>query len=146
MPDFGNFHIQGDEWYDRYQGVAELMPFAKAVSAKSHDFDAEGNERHTDYRRMLRIVLNAGYRGHLGIEYEGDELPEPEGIRKTKALLERVRAGQPVLEPGDSAPPYWLRVRHSDATFRGAGPALRAATRPGQGWHGHRLPRPRPQT
>ncbi len=92
LPDFGNFRIQGEEWYDRYQGVAEMMPFAKAVSAKSHDFDAEGNERHTDYRRMLRIVLDAGYRGHLGIEYEGDELPEPEGIRATKALLERVRA------------------------------------------------------
>jgi len=92
LPDFGNFLIQGDEWYDRYQGVAEMMPFAKAVSAKSHDFDAEGNERHTEYRRMLRIVLDAGYRGYFGIEYEGDELPEPEGIRATKALLERVRA------------------------------------------------------
>lgn len=91
LPDFGNFQIQSGEWYDRYQGVAELMPFAKAVSAKSHDFDAEGNEVHTDYRRMLRIVLDAGYRGYLGIEYEGDGLSEPEGIRATKALLERVR-------------------------------------------------------
>jgi len=92
LPDFGNFRIAGDEWYDRYRGVAELMPFAKAVSAKSHDFDADGNERHTDYRRMLRIVLDAGYRGYVGIEYEGEALPEPEGIRATKGLLERVRA------------------------------------------------------
>ena len=92
LPDFGNFRLSDDEWYDRYRGVAEMMPFAKAVSAKSHDFDAEGNERHTDYRRMLRIVLDAGYRGHLGIEYEGDGLSEAEGIRATKALLERVRA------------------------------------------------------
>lgn len=92
LPDFGNFRIAGEEWYDRYRGVAELMPFAKAVSAKSHDFDAEGNERHTDYRRMLRIVLDAGYRGYVGIEYEGDQLSEPDGIRATKALLERVRA------------------------------------------------------
>ncbi|MBI2401327.1 MAG: TIM barrel protein [Gemmatimonadetes bacterium] len=63
-----------------------------AVSAKSHDFDAQGNERHTNYRRMLKIVLDAGYRGYLGIEYEGDELSEADGIRATKALLERVRS------------------------------------------------------
>ncbi|MHC4348392.1 MAG: sugar phosphate isomerase/epimerase family protein, partial [Planctomycetota bacterium] len=62
LPDFGNFQIAKGEWYDRYQGVKELMPFAKAVSAKSNDFDAEGNEVHTDYVRMMRIVLDAGYR------------------------------------------------------------------------------------
>jgi len=92
LPDFGNFQLGENEWYDRYRGVAEMMPFARAVSAKSHDFDAEGNERQTDFRRMLKIVLDAGYHGHLGIEYEGDELSEPDGIRATKALLERVRA------------------------------------------------------
>lgn len=86
LPDFGNF-----EDYDRYKAVAEMMPFAKAVSAKSHDFDAQGNCIETDYRRMLRIVLDAGYRGHLGIEYEGDKISEPEGIRLTKKLLEKVR-------------------------------------------------------
>ncbi|NIM48515.1 MAG: TIM barrel protein [Gemmatimonadales bacterium] len=92
LPDFGNFRIQDEEWYDRYRGVAELMPFAKAVSAKSSDFDPDGNERNTDYLRMMRIVLDAGYRGYVGIEYEGDRLSEPDGIRATKALLERVRA------------------------------------------------------
>jgi len=91
LPDFGNFELSDGEWYDRYRGVGELMPFAKAVSAKSHEFDAQGNERHTDYRRMLRIVLDAGYRGHIGIEYEGTGLSEPDGIRATKALLERTR-------------------------------------------------------
>lgn len=91
LPDFGNFRISGDEWYDRYQGVAELMPYAKAVSAKSHDFDDEGNETHTDYRRMMKIVLDAGYDGYVGIEYEGGELDEFAGIRATKTLLERVR-------------------------------------------------------
>lgn len=96
LPDFGNFRVSDDEWYDRYLGVRELMPFAKGVSAKSHDFDEEGNERNTDYVRMLRIVLDAGYRGYIGIEYEGDGLSEPEGIRATKALLERTRA---LLEP-----------------------------------------------
>jgi sugar phosphate isomerase/epimerase len=91
LPDFGNFRIQGDEWYDRYQGVEELMPFAKAVSAKTHDFDEQGNETRTDYLRMMKIVLAADYHGYVGIEYEGQNLDEFEGIRKTKALLERVR-------------------------------------------------------
>jgi L-ribulose-5-phosphate 3-epimerase len=91
LPDFGNFQIAAGEWYDRYQGVGELMPFAKAVSGKSHDFDAQGNETGTDFLRMLRIVLGAGYRGWVDVEYEGDGLSEPDGIRATKALLERVR-------------------------------------------------------
>lgn len=86
LPDFGNFHD-----YDRYRGVEELMPFAKGVSAKSHEFDAEGNEVRTDYRRMLKLVLDAGYTGWIGIEYEGKALPEAEGIVATKKLLERVR-------------------------------------------------------
>ena len=91
LPDFGNFRIQGDEWYDRYQGVDELMPYAKAVSAKTHEFDETGNEVHTDYERVMRIVLDHGYHGYVGIEYEGDSMSEEAGIRATKALLERVR-------------------------------------------------------
>jgi len=91
LPDFGNFRIAEDDWYDRYQGVTELMPFAKAVSAKSHDFDEHGDETGTDYMRMMRVVLDAGYRGYVGIEYEGSRLSEPEGIRGTKALLEKTR-------------------------------------------------------
>jgi hypothetical protein len=67
------------------------MPYAKAVSAKSHVFDEAGNEREMDYFRLMRIVLDAGYRGYVGIEYEGSEINESEGIRSTKALLERVR-------------------------------------------------------
>ncbi len=91
LPDFGNFRIKEGETYDRYKGVAEMMPFAKAVSAKSNDFDDQGNEIHTDYARMLKIVSEAGYRGYVGIEYEGSKLGEPEGIRATKALLERIQ-------------------------------------------------------
>lgn len=90
LPDFGNFTIdkaKGEE-YDRYRGVEELMPFAKGVSAKSHDFDAQGNETHTDYRRMMKIVLAANYHGFVGIEYEGTILDEYAGIRATKKLLE----------------------------------------------------------
>jgi L-ribulose-5-phosphate 3-epimerase len=91
LPDFGNFNLGGGKEYDRYQGVTELMPFAKAVSAKSHDFDAQGNETKTDYFRMMKIVYAAGYRGWVGIEYEGSKLSEAEGIKTTKALLERAR-------------------------------------------------------
>ena len=86
LPDFGNF-----EDYDRYKAVTEMMPFAKAVSAKSNNFDAQGNCVETDYRRMMKIVLDAGYHGYCGIEYEGEKLSEPEGIRATKRLLEKVR-------------------------------------------------------
>lgn len=92
LPDFGGFRIKENDWYDRYKGVAELMPFAKGVSAKSHDFDADGNETKTDYKKMMKIVVDAGYRGFVGIEYEGSVLSEPDGIIATKKLLERVRA------------------------------------------------------
>jgi L-ribulose-5-phosphate 3-epimerase len=91
LPDFGNFSIERGVEYDRYKGVQEMMPFAKAVSAKTHDFDAQGNETHTDYKRMLKIVLDAGYHDYIGIEYEGSKLPEREGIRLSKALLEKLR-------------------------------------------------------
>ena len=91
LPDFGNFHIADGKWYDRYLGVAELMPFAKAVSAKSHEFDDKGDEVRTDYRRMMNIVLAAGYRGYVGSEYEGSKVDAYTGIKKTKQLLETVR-------------------------------------------------------
>jgi sugar phosphate isomerase/epimerase len=90
LPDFGNFKISNDEMYDRYIGVASLMPFAKAVSAKSNVFDAEGNETETDFVKMMQIVIDAGYRGYVGIEFEG-EGDEYEGIMKTKKLLEACR-------------------------------------------------------
>jgi L-ribulose-5-phosphate 3-epimerase len=91
LPDFGNFRVDNKTEYDRYKGVAELMPFAKAVSAKSNDFDSQGNETHTDYKRMMKIVIDAGYHDYVGIEYEGSKTPEREGIKLTKALLEKVR-------------------------------------------------------
>lgn len=91
LPDFGNFNLGGGKQYDRYKGVTELMPFAKAVSAKSHDFDEQGNETKTDYKKMMKIVLDAGYHGYVGIEYEGGKHSEDEGIKLTKKLLERVR-------------------------------------------------------
>ena len=90
LPDFGNFQMSEGVWYDRYKGVKELMPYAKAVSAKSRAFDADGQETTTDYARMMKIVRNAGYNGYVGIEYEGGQVSEKEGILKTKKLLETV--------------------------------------------------------
>ncbi len=90
LPDLGNFKIDDHTEYDRYKGVSEMMPYAKAVSAKSLNFDEQGNEMRVDYRRMMKIVLDAGYHGYVGIEYSGDKLTEPEGIRATKRLLEKV--------------------------------------------------------
>jgi len=100
LPDFGNFCVKREgehvwegkciEEYDRYKGVAEMMPFAKAISAKAQNFDANGSCIETDYYRMLKIVKDAGFHGYIGIEYSGDN--EEDGVRKTKALLEKVRA------------------------------------------------------
>ena len=93
LPDFGNFNLGGGKTYDRYKGVDELMPFAKGVSAKSHDFDDKGNETHTDYRKMLEIVVKKHkYHGFIGIEYEGGKISEADGIKATKKLLETVRS------------------------------------------------------
>lgn len=101
LPDFGNFRISENHFYDRYVGTSALMPFAKGVSAKSNDFDEDGNEIHTDYMRMLQIVIDSGYNGYIGIEYEGSQLSETEGIRATQRLLERCRQtlkiGQPTI-------------------------------------------------
>ena len=93
LPDFGNFRVSKDVEYDRYKGVSELLPYAKGVSAKTHDFDAQGNETHTDYKKMLDLVIASKYRGFIGIEYEGETLSEPDGIKATKALLDRVLQG-----------------------------------------------------
>ncbi len=97
LPDFGNFVIdrrEGGEKYDLYLGVQEMMPLAKGVSAKSHEFDEEGNETQKDYNRLLQIVKDAGFRGFIGIEYEGRTLGPDEGVMATKKLL--IKAGQAV--------------------------------------------------
>lgn len=95
LPDFGNFCMNGSPWgnctqmYDRYLGTEELMPYAHAVSAKSYDFDDEGNETSIDYKRMMDIVKKSGYQGYVGIEYEGNRLGEDDGIIATKKLLQK---------------------------------------------------------
>ncbi|MDF7811912.1 TIM barrel protein [Hymenobacter sp. YC55] len=100
LPDFGNFCIRRDtgelyqgkciEEYDKYKAVQEWMPVSKGVSAKTFDFDTAGNCIETDYNKMFRIIKESGFKGYVGIEYEGETLGEEEGIKKTKALLERV--------------------------------------------------------
>lgn len=114
LPDFGNFYVlkkkkgkeekfekqkslyenkgyETDEigfYYDRYQGIKDLMPSAKGVSAKSIEFDAEGNETATDYQKAMQIVKDSGYKGYVGIEYAGSR-DEVEGVKLTKALIEK---------------------------------------------------------
>ncbi|PHR95441.1 MAG: xylose isomerase [Leeuwenhoekiella sp.] len=97
LPDFGNFCMErenGEMWgapcvkeYPRYRGIEELMPKALAVSAKSYDFNEKGEETSMDYSKILQIVKDAGYTGFIGVEYEGDDLSEEEGIKHTKELL-----------------------------------------------------------
>ncbi len=98
LPDLGNFCISHpwgttqdgcENLYDRYKGMAELLPFAKGISAKSYDFDANGEQPLMDYKRLIGLVKASGYKGYIGIEFEGNTQPEDEGIRKTRALLER---------------------------------------------------------
>ncbi len=95
LPDFGNFRISPTETFDRYRGVEMLMPWAKGVSAKSHAFDEEGNETQTDFYKMIKIVLDSGFRGYIDVEYEGNQLSEKEGIIATKKLLEKAREQYP---------------------------------------------------
>ncbi|MEK9608755.1 MAG: TIM barrel protein [Flavobacteriaceae bacterium] len=97
LPDFGNFCLASDwgsedgckSWYDMYKGVAELMPYAKSVSAKAYDFDKNGNETKIDYAKMMQIVKNNNYKGYIGVEYEGSRLSEKEGILATKNLIQK---------------------------------------------------------
>ena len=117
LPDFGNFCIQRTKpetndlkgmlstkcikEYDRYDGVKKMMPYVKGISAKTHKFDENGNETETDFFRMFRIIKDAGFKGYVGIEYEGGlynlfdpssgYMSDNEGIKATKTLLERVR-------------------------------------------------------
>jgi sugar phosphate isomerase/epimerase len=98
LPDFGNFCLSQDwgstqdeckDYYDRYQGVKEMLPCAKGVSAKTYDFDSNGEQPKMDYKRLLDIVKASGFKGYIGVEFEGNTQPEEEGIRKTKLLLEK---------------------------------------------------------
>lgn len=87
LPDFQNWID-----YDPYQGVEEMMPWAKIVCAKAKEFDAEGNEVNVDFLRMLKIIKDSGYRGYIGIEFEGHDVSPVEGINATKQLIETVMA------------------------------------------------------
>jgi sugar phosphate isomerase/epimerase len=96
LPDFGNFCIS-DPWgtiqegckemYDIYKGVELMLKYAKGVSAKTYDFDAMGEQPLLDYKRLIGIVKASGFKGYMGLEYEGNNQPEDEGVRKTQALV-----------------------------------------------------------
>ncbi len=105
LPDFGNFCMADEGYgsvfdgscetvYDFYKGVEEMMPKAFAVSAKSNDFDENGDEKTIDYVRMMKIVKSFGYTGYVGVEYEGNRLSEEEGIKATRDLL--IKIGQTI--------------------------------------------------
>ena len=98
LPDFGNFCLSHDwgttqgeckDYYDRYKGVTEMLPFAKGVSAKTYDFDSNGEQPKMDYKKLIDIVKSSGFKGYIGVEFEGENQPEEEGIRKTKLLIEK---------------------------------------------------------
>lgn len=102
LPDFGNW-CTSEKWgatrddscenvYNIVEGIQAFLPYAKGVSAKSYDFDAQGDQPRLDYRKLLQVVKDFGYEGYIGIEYEGENLSEPDGIRATKALIEKVWA------------------------------------------------------
>jgi L-ribulose-5-phosphate 3-epimerase len=86
LPDVGSFAD-----YDRYLGMEQLAPVARGLAATAHEFDNDGEDVRTNYRRLLRIAVDGGYRGWLAVAYTGKALPEPEGVRTTKRLLERIR-------------------------------------------------------
>ena len=92
LPDFGNFTIDRDNdvKYDRYKGMKELLPYAKGVSAKCYNFNDKGYETTIDFERMLRLVKKAKYKGHIGIEFEGKEMPEVNGVMACKNLMKKL--------------------------------------------------------
>jgi sugar phosphate isomerase/epimerase len=92
LPDFGNFRLSRTQSYDRYEGIRQMLPWARDVSAKTYDFDEAGNETTIDYARMFALLDAAGYSGPVGIEYEGKRLSERDGILATKRLVERFGA------------------------------------------------------
>ena len=96
LPDFGNFpkDKKGEYIIDVYDAIARMMPYARGVSAKSYHFDESGREKDLDFARILKIVTDAGYHGYVGIEYEGTQLSEPDGILATKKLLESLRGAE----------------------------------------------------
>lgn len=93
-PSFTGFDTE-----DPYRPLKELMPFAKGVAANAKAFDEEGNETSIDFQRMVKIVLDAGYRGYVSIHYQGKKMDEMSGIRATKKLLQRTLSAEMKRNP-----------------------------------------------
>ncbi len=84
MPDFGKLS-------DPYCGTVAMMPYADSVSAKSWNFDEEGNEKSLSYFRLIRSLNDVEYDQIIAVEYEGEEMSPVEGVKATIKLLERYR-------------------------------------------------------
>ena len=66
-----------------------MLPFAKSISAKTHEFDVQGYETTIDYPKMMKLVKDSGFNEFICVEYEGNKMTEEEGILATKALIEK---------------------------------------------------------
>jgi sugar phosphate isomerase/epimerase len=94
--DLDNFFMGGwshnpQRRYDRIQGLLDLAPYTRGVSAKSYDFDEQGQETSINYLRCMKLLVDAGFRGSVCAEYEGEHLSEYDGSRLTVELVRNVR-------------------------------------------------------
>lgn len=95
LPDFGNFVVNREQgiFYDPLVGLSEIVPYAKGLSAKAHQFDNNGNETTIDFSKMINIALTAGFSGYIGIEWGGSgysNMNPEDGIEYTKELLKKI--------------------------------------------------------
>ena len=79
--------------------LKNFYPYAKGISAKSHEFNSRGEEKSTDYSKMIDIISSSSYEGFITIEYEGavmnmfgskgNYLNPYEGVEATKKLISK---------------------------------------------------------
>lgn len=85
----GGWDLNPERRYDRHQGLLDLAPYTKAISAKTHDFDPDGEETTIDYHACLKILIDSGFSGLVSAEFEGNRVDETEGSKLTVELLKR---------------------------------------------------------
>ena len=64
--DSGNFRDHG------YSQFAMLLPYATSVHLKADITDEQGKAERADWNRLLNMLGRSGYKGYVGLEYEGD--------------------------------------------------------------------------
>lgn len=79
--DFGN-------WPDeiRNSESAKLAPYAYHTHVKCHTFTSEGEDTNKDYKYLLGLLKNSGYRYAVSIEYEGPD-DQKVGVAKSRDLI-----------------------------------------------------------